>query len=64
MLAEAEITTYVNEKWGAAEGPDQYPELWERLRQRWAARAHINRPSVAELCEEYEEATGTQIACD
>jgi hypothetical protein len=43
---------------------DRHEEQWEWLRKRLAARLQNKKPSVASLCQAYEEATGTCIGCD
>jgi hypothetical protein len=64
MVAQAEMTAYAEQMRRAADGADERPEQWERLRKRLAPRAPGPRHLVTELRQEYEEATGTCLGCD
>jgi hypothetical protein len=64
MIASAEIKAYADEMRRMMDAADSYPELWDRLRRRWAAPHPAPRPPVAELCRAYEEVTGTWVGCD
>jgi hypothetical protein len=63
MLASAELTAYAKIL-RSAEGVDEWCEEWERLHQRLAPRPPEKRLSIADICQAYEEATGTCVGCD
>jgi hypothetical protein len=48
----------------AVEEVEERRELWELVRSRLTHRARPRRVPVAEMCRDYEEATGTCIGCD
>ena len=64
MLTQQQLTAYVEKMRRAAEGAEQRPEQWDWLRRRLAARPLAKPHWAAELCQAYEEATGTCIGCD
>jgi hypothetical protein len=46
------------------EGVDEQQEQWDRLQRRLARRPQARKCLVADLCQAYEEATGTWTGCD
>jgi hypothetical protein len=63
MLAKAELTAY-EKMLRSAEGVDEWREEWDRLHKRLAPRPPEKRLCIADICQAYEEATGTCVGCD
>jgi hypothetical protein len=64
MVTQTEIKAYEEEMQRAADGADERPERWERLRRRPTPRCSSSSHLVTKLRRAYEEATGTCLDCE
>jgi hypothetical protein len=63
MLAPKESTAY-EKILRSAQGMDERQQEWNRLHERLAPRPRAKQLCIAEICQAYEEATGTWVGCD
>jgi hypothetical protein len=64
MIAQVEITSYVEARWRSGEEAEELQEQWNLVHRRFGAQPHVKECCLADVCRAYEEATGTMTGCD
>jgi len=64
MLAQAEITSYMEETWQHADLMDEREEEFATVRRRLTSPPQSQRHMAERMRRAYEEATGMSLGCD
>jgi hypothetical protein len=55
---------YCQTPWGCGEEAEEFQEQWDLVHRRFGPHPHVKECCLADICQAYEEATGTMTGCD